>query len=75
MECDPVATQLDDDGFQIVSFDQGYANMSAPTKKMEELVLSQKLRHAGNPVLRSMAGNVAIEQDTADNWKPSKKRF
>lgn len=48
--------------------------MSAPTKKLEELVLSQKLRHAGNPVLRWMAGNVAIEQDAADNWKPSKKK-
>ena len=69
-----LATQLDDDGFEIVSFGQGYASMSAPTKKLEELVLSQKLRHAGNPVLRWMAGNVAIEQDAADNWKPSKKK-
>ncbi|WP_199195170.1 MULTISPECIES: terminase large subunit [Pirellulaceae] len=69
-----LATQLDDDGFKIVSFGQGYASMSAPTKKLEELVLSQKLRHAGNPVLRWMAGNVAIEQDAADNWKPSKKK-
>ena len=48
--------------------------MSAPTKKLEELVLSMKLRHAGHPVLRWMAGNVAIEQDAADNWKPSKKK-
>jgi len=24
--------------------------------------------------LRWMAGNVAIEQDAADNWKPSKKK-
>lgn len=37
-------------------------------------MLSRKLRHAGNPVLRWMAGNVAIEEDAADNWKPSKKK-
>jgi phage terminase large subunit-like protein len=29
---------------------------------------------SGEPVLRWMAGNVSIEQDAADNWKPSKKR-
>lgn len=57
-----------------MSFGQGYASISAPTKKLEELVLSRKLRHSGHPVLRWMAGNVAIEQDAADNWKPSKKK-
>ena len=30
--------------------------------------------HGGNPVLRWMASNVSIEQDAADNWKPSKKK-
>ena len=69
-----LATQLDGDGFEIISFGQGYASMSAPTKKLEELILSEKLRHAGHPVLRWMAGNVSIEQDAADNWKPSKKK-
>ena len=69
-----LATQLDSDGFEMVAFGQGYASMSAPTKKLEELVLSGSLRHAGNPVLRWMAGNVSIEQDAADNWKPSKKK-
>jgi len=48
--------------------------MSAPTKKLEEVVLSERLRHGGHPVLRWMAGNVSIEQDAADNWKPSKKK-
>ena len=48
--------------------------MSAPTKKLEEVVLARKLQHGGHPVLRWMAGNVSIEQDAADNWKPSKKK-
>ena len=48
--------------------------MNFPTKKLEELVLAGKLAHSGNPVLRWMASNVSIEQDAADNWKPSKKK-
>lgn len=69
-----LSTQLNDDGFDMVSFGQGYASMSAPTKKLEELVLARKLRHAGHPVLRWMASNVSVETDAADNWKPSKKK-
>lgn len=69
-----LATQLTGDGFEIVAFGQGYASMNAPTKKLEELVLSGKIAHGGNPVLRWMAGNVSIEQDAAGNWKPSKKK-
>ncbi len=69
-----LATQLEGDGFEMVAFGQGYASMSAPTKKLEEVVLSRKLAHAGHPVLRWMAGNVSIETDAADNWKPSKKK-
>jgi phage terminase large subunit-like protein len=62
-----------DDGFEIVAFGQGYASMNWPTKKLEELVLGGRLAHCGHPVLRWMAGNVSIETDAADNWKPSKK--
>jgi phage terminase large subunit-like protein len=69
-----LATQLDGDGFEIVAFGQGYASMNWPTKKLEELVLGGKLAHGGHPVLRWMASNVAIQQDAADNWKPSKKK-
>jgi phage terminase large subunit-like protein len=57
-----------------VAFGQGYASMNAPTKKLEELVLSGKLAHGGHPVLRWMASNVSVEKDAADNWKPSKKK-
>ena len=69
-----LATQLDGDGFEVVAFGQGYASMNAPTKELEELVVSGKLRHGGNPALRWMAGNVSIEQGAADNWKPSKRK-
>lgn len=69
-----LATQLSGDGFEMVAFGQGYASMNSPTKKLEELVLAGKLVHGGHPVLRWMAGNVSIETDAADNWKPSKKK-
>jgi len=47
-----LATQLTDDGFEIVAFGQGYASMNWPTKKLEELVLGRRLAHGGHPVLR-----------------------
>ena len=48
--------------------------MSAPTKELEKLVVSGKLRHGANPVLRWMASNVAVETDAAGNLKPSNKK-
>jgi phage terminase large subunit-like protein len=48
--------------------------MNFPTKKLEEIVLAGRLAHGGHPVLRWMAGNVSLETDAADNWKPSKKK-
>lgn len=69
-----LAGQLEADGFEIVAFGQGYSSINAPTKKLEELVLSNKLAHGGHPVLRWMAGNVSIDIDAAGNWKPSKKK-
>jgi len=69
-----LATQLTDNGFEVVPFGQGYASMNWPTKKLEEVVRAGRLRHGGNPVLRWMAGNASIETDAVDNWKPSKKK-
>jgi phage terminase large subunit-like protein len=52
---------------------QGMLSMSPPTKEMERLVLLGKLHHGGNPVLRWMANNAAVEQDSTGNIKPVKK--
>lgn len=59
-------------GRQIVGFGQGFASMSAPTKEFEKLLLSDRLLHGGNPVLRWMASNVSVRQDPAGNLKPDK---
>jgi phage terminase large subunit-like protein len=69
-----LATQLEGDGFEMVAFGQGYASMNWPCKKLEELILGGRIARTGDPVLRWMAGNVSIEKDAADNWKPSEKK-
>jgi phage terminase large subunit-like protein len=69
-----LATQLEGDGFDVVGFGQGYASMSSPTKEFEKLVLAEKIRHGGNPVLRWQVDNVAVEQDAPGNLKPAKQK-
>lgn len=67
-------TDLMDDGHEVIQYGQGYRDMSAPTKDLEALVMSGRLRHGGNKVLRWMASNVMLETDAAGNIKPSKKK-
>ncbi|MFZ2738445.1 MAG: terminase TerL endonuclease subunit [Burkholderiaceae bacterium] len=67
-------TQLGGDGLDVVPVGQGYASMSAPTRELEKLLLGEKIKHDGNPVMRWMVGNVAVEQDPAGNIKPSKAK-
>jgi phage terminase large subunit-like protein len=58
----------------IVEFGQGYRSMSPPTKELMNLVLSKKIHHGGNPVLRWNVDNLVIEQDAAENIKPNKAK-
>ena len=53
---------------------QGFLSLSAPTKELERLVLGRSFDHGGHPVLRWMAGNVAVSNDAAGNLKPAKDR-
>jgi phage terminase large subunit-like protein len=69
-----LVTQLQADGATCVPLGQGFGSMSAPTKELDKLIAGGAIRHGGHPVLRWMAGNVAIEQDAAGNVKPSKKK-
>ena len=67
-----MADGIDQD--KMVAFGQGYVSLSAPTKELEKLVISKKMIHNNNPVLRWMAKNVAVEMDSAANIKPCKKK-
>jgi phage terminase large subunit-like protein len=69
-----ITSQLTGDGFNVMGFGQGMKEMSPPSKELERLMLAGELAHGGNPVLRWMAGNIALEQDSAGNIKPCKKR-
>jgi phage terminase large subunit-like protein len=69
-----LSTQLMGDGFTVVPWGQGFSSQSTPTKELMNLLLAGKVRHGGNPVLRWMASNVAVEEDAAGNLKPSRRR-
>ncbi|MPL66028.1 hypothetical protein SDC9_11696 [bioreactor metagenome] len=69
-----IVHDLEDDGATMVPFGQGFASMSGPTKELLNLVLSHKIRHGGNPVLRWMADNVVVQKDAAGNIKPDKEK-
>ena len=69
-----LSSQLQEDGFEVVAFGQGFYSMAAPTAECERLVRSDMLRHANHPILRWMASNVTVEVDAAGNMKPSKKK-
>ena len=69
-----LVNQLVGDGISMVQFGQGYISMSAPSKDLEKMILSEMVIHGGNPVLRWMASNVSVEMDAAGNIKPSRSK-
>lgn len=60
-------------GVDMIEFRQTIGNFAEPTKAFERLLLSGKMRHNGCPVLRWMAGNVAVWMDANANMRPDKK--
>jgi phage terminase large subunit-like protein len=68
-----LTTQLTAEGIDVKPFGQGFASMSAPSKLLETLTISKKLRHGGNPVLAWQMSNVQVKVDDAGNIKPTKK--
>ena len=69
-----VAVWLEQDGFAVSYFGQGYRSMSAASKELEAAIMGRRLRHNGHPVLRWNASVCSHEMDAAGNIKPSKKR-
>ena len=65
---------LQNEGMECNPFGQGYGSMSAPSKEFEKLVLSEKIEHFGNPVLRWMLSSTLIKTDPAGNIKPDKEK-
>ncbi len=65
---------LQDDGFTMVPFGQGFRDMSPPTKELMRLVLERKIYHGGHPVLRWNMDNAFVRTDPAGNLKIDKEK-
>ncbi len=61
-----LAGRLIDIGIECVEIRQGYATLSAPSKKVLELVTAGKLYHGGHPVLKWHA-SCLTKKETNDN--------
>lgn len=64
--------QLEEDGFEIVEYRQGYKTLSTPTKYLEGLVTSKRLRHPNHPILNWNIDNVFVQSDENENMRPIK---
>lgn len=69
-----LATQLQDDGFEVEFVRQGFLSISPATKEFERLVVNALLEHNGNPVMDWMFSNITIETDASGNVKLSKAK-
>ena len=65
---------LEEMGFTVVPFGQGYKDMSPPTKELMKLTLEKRIAHGGHPALRWMMDNVFVRQDPAGNIKMDKAK-
>ena len=64
---------LEDDGFTMIPFGQGFRDMSPPTKELMRIVLEHRLNHGGHPVLRWNFDNAYVRTDPAGNLKLDKR--
>jgi len=69
--CKDLANQLHNQGFQPIEVRQGPPSLSAPTKKLLELVVNRRLIHGNHPVLTWNASCLSLEISN-DNCKPAK---
>lgn len=65
---------LENLGFTVIPFGQGFRDMSPATKELMNLVLGKKIRHSGQPVLNWMMDNVCVRTDPAGNIKMDKSK-
>ncbi len=67
-----VVSDLQSEGLECVDIGQGAPSLNAPMRRMEELVLSRRLVHTGNPVLRWNIDCTVAEADSNENLKAVK---
>ncbi len=69
-----VNTALQEEGFTVAQFGQGFASMAAPVKELKRAILAGHFRHGGNPLLRMCFSNAVAERDAAENEKLTKSK-
>lgn len=65
---------LEDLGFTVVPFGQGFKDMSPPTKELMKITMEKRIAHGCNPVLSWMMDNIHVRTDPAGNIKPDKAK-
>lgn len=69
-----IAIQLEEEGYKVVPVRQGWVTLSPALKELEREYLGGELKHGDNPVLKWMAANIVVKQDSAGNYMPDKAR-
>lgn len=69
-----MSQNLENLGFTMVQFGQGFKDMSPPTKELMVLVLGKRIAHGGHPILRWNMDNIYIKTDAAENIKADKQK-
>lgn len=69
-----ISTKLQDEGFTMVDFGQGFQSMSPATKDLEAKILAGQLKHQGMKIMRWQMDNLVVQSDPAGNKKPSKEK-
>lgn len=64
-----LAQDLEEAGFTVVTFGQGYRAFGPVLKEWERLIREGLYRHGGNPVMRWMFDGITVRSDPEDNFK------
>ncbi len=68
------ANNLTKSGMKLVEFIQGTKSFHPAMKKLEELYVSGKIKHGGDPVLNWCASNIVARRDVNLNMAPDRKK-
>lgn len=68
-----VINDLEAEGLTMVPHGQGYVSMAAPVDETERIIVSEQLRHDGNPVMSWAVSNAVTREDPAGNRKLDKE--
>ena len=69
-----MSQNLEEAGFTVIPFGQGFKDMSPPSKELMKLTLEGRLQHGEHPVLSWMVDNIHVRTDPAGNIKPDKQK-